>query len=68
MKENSLSSHFDSALMNPNESEKRIMTILDSTARTSNSVYMKKESDKNKNGYKYFAMDKSKNVPQRAND
>ena len=54
--------------MNSNESEKRILTILDSTARTSNSVYMKKEYDKNKNGKKYFVMDKSKNGPQQAND
>ena len=55
-------------MKNSNESQKRIMTVLDSTARTSNSVYMKKESDKNNNGKKYFVMDKRINLPQQAND
>jgi len=63
-----VNSHFDTSMKNSNESQKRITTILDSTARTSNSVYMKKESDKNKNGKKYFVMDKRINLPQQAND
>ncbi len=54
--------------MNTNESDKRILTILDSTARTSNSVQMKLESDKNKNGKKYFIMDKNKDEQKQAKD
>ena len=49
--------------MNTNESERRILTILDSTARTSNSVHRKKESDTLKTGKKFLVMNQSKDVP-----